>query len=372
MDYGDNSLLSLKDEVPELTENAARKSLIIVGNIGGTNVGPSFRRAANSLGFVVHYCDAARAFAAPSWIVRFNWWLRGHRPTYLRDFSREVLEICEKVRPRWLLCTGQVPVDARALRQIGALGVVRLNYLTDDPWNLAHRAPWFFDALTFYDNIFSVRRANLPNLTSHGCKVVEYLPFGFDPELFYPEAPSAPEEDSRLASDVVFAGGADRDRVPYIAALLKMGLRVGLYGSYWERYPETRMHTRGQADVRTLRLAIAGAKVALCPVRRANRDGNSMRTFEIPAVGSCMLTEDTWEHREIFGDDGKAVVYFRSIDEMLKKMRWLLVNDQERKRLATAAHNLIVNGRNTYKDRLITMLKLNEPGFGNKGLKVGV
>lgn len=349
-----------------------RESLIIVGNLGGTNIGPSFWRAATSLGINVQYCDAARAYSAPRWITKFNWWVRGHRPTYLGTFSREVLEACEKLRPRWFLSTGLVPVDARALRDVGRMGVVRLNYLTDDPWNGAHRAPWFFEALCFYDSVFSVRRANLTDLARQGCKNVRYLAFGFDPELFYPESAGTQEENSIFCSDVVFAGGADKYRIPYLAALIRGGFRVGLYGDYWDRFPETRAYTRGQADVRTLRLAIAGAKVALCLVRRANRDGNSMRTFEVPAIGACMLTEDTSEHREIFGREGEAVVYFRGIDEMLEKMRWLLVNDQERKRLATAAHNLIVNGRNTYKDRLITMLERNEPGVGNKGLEVGL
>jgi spore maturation protein CgeB len=105
-------------------------------------------------------------------------------------------------------------------------------------------------------------------------------------------------------------------------------------------------------------MAISTAKVALCLVRRANRDGHVMRTFEVPAIGACMLTEDTEEHREIFGEEGKAVVYFRPILEMIEKLRWLLDHDDERQRLAEAAYRLIVNGRNTYKDRLLTMLEL--------------
>jgi hypothetical protein len=48
-----------------------------------------------------------------------------------------------------------------------------------------------------------------------------------------------------------------------------------------------------------------------CPVRRASRDGHIMRSFEIAAVGGCMLAQDIDEHREIFGSEGEAVVYFR-------------------------------------------------------------
>ena len=83
-----------------------------------------------------------------------------------------------------------------------------------------------------------------------------------------------------------------------------------------------------------------------------------MRTFEIPAIGACMLTEDTEEHREIFGEDGKAVVYFKSVDQMLEKTKFLLNNESERRRLAREANHLIVSGKHTYKDRLVTMLEM--------------
>ena len=98
-------------------------------------------------------------------------------------------------------------------------------------------------------------------------------------------------------------GGADRDRVPFIAALGAAGFSIALYGDHWDRFPETKPYDRGYADPQTLRQATAAAKIALCLVRRANRDGHVMRSFEIPAIGACMLVEDTEEHREIFGPD---------------------------------------------------------------------
>jgi spore maturation protein CgeB len=139
--------------------------------------------------------------------------------------------------------------------------------------------------------------------------------------------------------------------------LIQAGFDVALYGGYWERYPSTAPFARGYADLPTLRKAIGAAKVALCLVRRANRDGHCMRSFEVPAIGACMLTEDTVEHREIFGEDGRAVVYFHTRDEMVDKLRWLLAHDEERRRLADAARLLITAGGNTYRDRVEAMLK---------------
>ena len=164
-------------------------------------------------------------------------------------------------------------------------------------------------------------------------------------------------ERKRFASDVLFAGGADRDRVPYMGALIRAGFNVALYGGFWERYPQTAGFTRGHADPQMLRRAVSAAKVSLCLVRRANRDGNVMRSFELPAMGACMLTEDTEEHHEIFGDDGEAVAFFRTREEMVEKLRWLLAHDDVRRRLKEAAHRLVTTGRNSYGDRLQTMLQ---------------
>lgn len=331
-------------------------SILIVGISGGTHAGQAFFQAARSLELSPDFLNSSLAYEAPYWLKQVNWRFRGKYPSNLKKFSEEVIQACLCTSPKWLLTTGIAPIGHDALQQVGAMGIQRINFLTDDPWNSAHHAPWFFQALPHYDIVFSPRRAVIDDLLKLGCHRVEYLPFGYDPELFYPE-PISSEQSSDLP-DVVFAGGADRSRIPYMHALIQSGMHVDLYGGYWERYPETKAYSRGHANIQTLRLVLRHAKIALCLVRQANRDGHCMRTFEVPAVGGCMLTEATPEHQEIFGPEGEAVVYFSTIPEMLKKAQWLLNHDRERQRLAEKAHSLITHGAHTYRDRLKTMLSL--------------
>ena len=185
--------------------------LLIVGNAGGTHVGWSLSNASVELGIRARFLDARRAFEAPLWMRQTAWRLLGHKPAHLARFSAELVRLCEELRPRRLLATGLAPVNRRALESIGRLGVERLNYLTDDPWNPAFRARWFFKALPMYDTVFSPRRANTADLESLGCRTVRYLPFGFDPKWCYPQMAGAAEM-SRLAADILFVGGADRGR----------------------------------------------------------------------------------------------------------------------------------------------------------------
>jgi hypothetical protein len=335
--------------------------ILIVGASGSSHIGGSLLRAAETLGLEGRFCDVNEAWRHGMLLQRILWHFCGRRPVRLGRFGGKVLRACEQFRPDLLVATGMAPLSAAILQQCQQMGARCANFSTDDPFSPAHRAGWFLAALRNYDVVFSPRRANLEELKRHGCLAVEYLPFGYDPDLFYPPAePISPE----LASDLFFAGTADRGRVPFIAAALRAGFKVRLHGIYWERYPETRGASLGQADVPTLRQAIGGCRVALCVVRHENRDGHAMRTFELPAVSACMVVEDTPEHREILGPDGETVRYFRTPQEMAETTRRLLGQPAERERLRDKVHQHITQGHNTYGDRLAAMISHALPQSG--------
>ena len=69
----------------------------------------------------------------------------------------------------------------------------------------------------------------MDDLVQLGCKKVCYLPFGYDPTLFYPK----PGKPSETACDLFFAGGADADRVPLMSGVIRANFRLKLYGDYW-------------------------------------------------------------------------------------------------------------------------------------------
>lgn len=246
-------------------------------------------------------------------------------------------------------------MNANALKDLGRLGVRRVNYSTDDPWSSAHRSPWLIRALHEYDTIYSPRRSNLPDLRSLNSPFIEYLPFAFDPDLHFPCKPTD-NEGGELGSDVLFVGGADRERVTIIEELLGLGIKVALYGSYWDRFTSTRCAAVGVASPDRVREATHAAKVALCLVRRSNRDGHVMRSFEMAAMGACMLVEFTDEHREIFGEEGEAVLYFRNVSEMVEKVSWLLAHSAERAAFRRASLLRVATEDNTYASRLRRML----------------
>jgi spore maturation protein CgeB len=336
-------------------------SIVIVGNPDEVHVGRHLLHAAGELGLPATLCDTNSAYAGSTVRRGINWRLRGRRPANIVPFSRQVVAECQERRPKVLITTGLAPVDGEAVRAIGDMGIRRINFLTDDPWNDAHYAPWFLDLISEYDVIFTPRTANVQDLRAAGCRRVEYLPFAYAPDIHFPDPPATDTERVDFDSDVVFAGGADDDRVAWMAPLIAAGFRVALYGGYWERHAETRQAARGMADAATLRKAIGGGATALCLVRRANRDGHSMRSFEVPAIGACMLVEDTVEHRDIFGEPRRAVHYVNSPDAVVERVEVLLRDGCERDRLRRSAHALIASGQHTWADRLRVMLEGGSP-----------
>ena len=150
------------------------------------------------------------------------------------------------------------------------------------------------------------------------------------------------------------AGGGDVDRYPLVKALKEAGIGLSLWGVYWEK---AGLPSGGFLDAAGIRREAARCMVSLILVRRANRDGSAMRSFEIPACGACCVAEDTEEHREIFGLDGEAVLYFRTPEELVRRVKEVFGNPELRAKLRANAHRAITGKPNTYVDRLKTILE---------------
>jgi spore maturation protein CgeB len=333
-------------------QNAVR--LALLGAMGGTHIGGSLARGAVKLGIKSILFDAELAAAGSRLLRSLSWHLGDRRPLRLNRFSDELVETCARAKPDILIATGMAPLTESALGRLRRLGIVSVNYSTDDPWNPAMRSNWHLRALPSYDFVFSPRRSNLDDFRRLGCAKVHYLSFGYDESLF---ASTAYFGDLH-AHDVLFVGGADPDRVAFMTEFMRHGPPVKVAGGYWERYPAFRAHALGLKPPEIIHALTVAAKVNLCLVRRANRDGHVMRSFEIAAIGGCMLVEDTVEHRAIFGGDGNSVHYFRTPEQAAALAHFLIDHPAERARLAASVRDRVSRHAHTYRDRLRTMLNI--------------
>lgn len=332
--------------------------LLLTANPAPTHVGRHLLNAARSLGWQVEIMDVNAAFAGPPLLRRLCWHVLGHRPLRLRRFSRTLEARCRVLKPDLVLATGIAPLDRTALITLKGLGIPVANFLTDDPWNRSHRAPWFMEALHNYAHVFTPRHANEEELRALRGPGVSWLPFAYAPEEHHAPRVVTPDDRRRWGHLVAFIGGADADRVAAVRALIQAGVPVGLWGGYWKEHPDLAPYAHGHADEEQCRRIVASAGVNLCLVRRANRDGHSMRSYELPAIGGCLVVEDTEDHRRLFCTPESAVfIRLDSHGWPLKVRELLQAPEQVRAAMRLAATRVVANGTNTYASRLVAILE---------------
>jgi spore maturation protein CgeB len=256
-----------------------------------------------------------------------------------------------------LICKGAYVLPETLFRIKRETGALLVNYATDDPFNLRASTNELVASIALYDLYACTKRAIMDDVLSAGCKNVAYIPFAYKPEVHFPEPPAYQREVERFGCDVAFVGGCDSERIPFFAELLRRTPRLNLklYGGYWNRHPSLRPFWQGFALGRDYRMALGGAKIALNLVRRANRDGHVMRTFEIPACGAFMLAERTQEHLELFRE-GESAAYFGSPEELASQVSYYLAHDEEREAIARKGHVKVTRGSHSYLDRLLALL----------------
>ncbi|MGH7782088.1 MAG: CgeB family protein [Candidatus Binataceae bacterium] len=283
--------------------------------------------------------------------------VRGY-PAGYRALNAAIVAEARRFRPELVLMGKGAYFSPATLRQVREVsGAAMVNWATDDPFNSAANTRDLIESIPRYDLYVCTKRAMMDDVIRAGCARVAYVRFGYKPKVHFPQAPATPEEHRRYDCDAMFIGGGDADRAPYFETLIRAlpELRLNLYGGYWDRYSALKRYWRGSAIGRDFRLAAGGAKIAINLVRRANRDDHVMRTFELPACGGFMLTERTPAHQEIFAEDREAV-FFSSPDEMAAKVGQWLARDADRRAIAAAGQRKIIEGRNTYADRLQEIL----------------
>jgi spore maturation protein CgeB len=319
-------------------------------------LGQSFARAGAAInGYRTLFINDAVALSSSRLLNAIAWRALDKRYPWAFYFNRRILK-SSFGQCAILLASGLCPVVPRTLRVLKRRAVLCLYFSSDDPWNPGQAARWLYEALPEYDIVFTPRRANIPDFLALGCKEVHYVPFGFDAELF----PAGGIDGSRTGPtpQVLFVGGADLDRVDFFRKFLTDQGDVSLVGGYWDRFDDLKPFWMGHLPPKDILALTTKAAVNLILVRRVNRDGHVMRTFEAGAIGGCLAVEDTGEHREIFGAEGETVRYFRTPSEAATLCRTLIAHPAERLRLATAVKTRIREGANTYADRLRTILAI--------------
>lgn len=323
--------------------------IVIVGNGGDCHVGSHFVEASKILGWECRLVDIEK-FHTSKWKMRICWRFLGRRDPRATSLQIELVRTCDGFRPDWVLVTGRMPVYASTIRALQLRGAKVVNFMTDDPWNPLYQSRWLMEGLKKYDAIFTPRHSNIEDLKRLRVGHVAYLPFGYSASK-HETTRSRSCDDSQ--SDVLFVGGADKDRVVYARAFREAGFSVTLFGGHWDRYPDLRSGWMGIGNLDAIRTACSKSKVTLVLPRHANRDGHVMRSYESAASRGCILAEDTGDHRGMYSDEVYKPSLFTSLSDMVRNAKFWIGDSQARQSWRDIVYDRVVaKGGNTYCDRM--------------------
>lgn len=334
--------------------------LLIIGNISETfHLGSILARAAQQIGVPFAGSDTSWNNYAPS--MSYLWGraffkLTGKRPLEWWSFNKKTARLVEELKPNLIVVTGIFPLENNFFEISNELGAKIVNYLTDYPWNTQNYCSHFIANLSKYDCIFSTKKEIIPELLNANVKQVCFLPFAFDPILHYQLSSGNRNNEQTLVPDVCLIGGADRERITFIKKFKhKFEGQLGLYGDYWSKDKDLKPFARGKVLGDDFCRTVRNCRVNVGLVRRANKDGHSMRSYEIAACGGVGIYEDTPEHRDLFKgypDYG----FFTSPEDLAIKCNWLLENPLKTEEMRQLGIEIVVKDSNTYTARLQTIL----------------
>jgi hypothetical protein len=251
--------------------------------------------------------------------------------------------------------------DVLSLRGFGAR-VVNINHDDFFSANPNNWSPLQRDAIPAYDFIFTTRAVNVDEVRPLN-RNVEFLPFAYYPRI-HRRVPIPPSETAAWSSDVVFVGTWERERAAQLEELVRyVPARYAIWGGQWNRL-SARSPLRPYAHLRPVYLddmakAIAGSRVALAFLRKANRDDYTQRTFEIPACGGLLLAERTPQHQQYYLEGTEAEFFdSRNVAELASKLKGLLDDSQRAERIRSAGLARLLAGQHTYRDRLSRLVEV--------------
>jgi spore maturation protein CgeB len=269
----------------------------------------------------------------------------------INRLNRDLIDTVFSFKPDAILFYRPVHIYPETLKKIKEKTDVKMvSYFNDDPFSgnsSAFKWRHFINSIKIFDINYIVRKKNETEFDKLNSNKTEFLGHFYVSDIHYKSG-----SDTKN-NDVIFAGHYENDfRLDCIENLLNDGVNLSLYGGGWNNFLSNSnkdlsikkfypVHPLIGEDYRD---KIARSKIALCFLSKLNNDDSTSRNFEIPAIGTFMLTEYSDLLAEIFKEDVEAG-FFKSSEELSDKINFYLKNDDIREKIALKGHEKVKSGK---------------------------
>jgi hypothetical protein len=242
-------------------------------------------------------------------------WIWGAWPARVRQ--RDLNAAIRRISPDAIIVVKGVGILGTTIRRWKRAGMRVVNLFPDNPFDAMGATPFgptLLDQLRACDRVFVHDRFAAGQLCQLGVRA-EFIAFARDPAL---HDRSMVDGTASNHPKIAFVGNPDPERVAYLRAIADLDL--GLWGN-WE-WAQLRRGDPLAGCVKGAELmgqhmttCLGAAQLSINILRRSQKTGHNMRTFESPASGTCTVSERSNAVLELM-KDGVEVSTFASPQEL--------------------------------------------------------
>ena len=273
-------------------------------------------------------------------------------PTDPCKLNTTLLELQKQINPDFVFIVKGVNIKVSTLKTLKMNGAKIVSWSNDDMYGWHNRSLYYTWGLKHYDLVVTQKsyNCNPDELPSLGAKNILFQDKAFDKTMHYPVECSKFE----YKYNVVFVGTYENERLESLKYLADNGITVNIFG--WSKQMPSDFHKNLVFHNKHLygddyAAIFCCSKISLNFLRRLNRDLQTSRSVEIPACKGFMLAERTNEHQRLF-KEGKEAEFFNSNKEMLRKTRYYLEHEDERKKIAAAGYQRCIDDDYSFDNRM--------------------
>lgn len=220
----------------------------------------------------------------------------------------------------------------------------RLVYYTPDTTFLHNRSRFFNETAALYDLVVTTKSLEVEEFCRRiSAERLLLTTQSYDSRLHYPRVPFAQKR-----REAVFVGLCEPDREACIQALLQAGVPVCVGGVGWDYFLQKNRKNPlltfagrsvfGEDYAR----ALSAASIGLGLLTKRFPELHTTRTFEIPACGTVLATENTAETARFFTSD--QALFFTDYPQLARQVRDLLEDPAALQTFSAAGQAAVATG----------------------------
>ena len=239
--------------------------------------------------------------------------------------TEELFDLAKKEHPALLFAVlFEFSSDPKheVFKRISELGIKTIHWFCDDHWRFEKYSSLVAPS---FDFVCTTANSALPKYNRLGIsdRVIK-TQWGCNHQLYTPM-------DIEKDIDISFVGQPHGNRREILSHISNKGFELKVYGFNWEQFPRVPFHQMVRIFSRS--------KINLNLSNSSTMIGQQIkgRNFEIPGTRSFLLTDNAENLGEYYLD-GKEIVIFNSVDEMIEKIKYYLNHEKQRELIAESSY----------------------------------